>query len=275
MAHTIRPYTNDIARRMFFDTADLNYIGARAAYFEDRNWDFWWSTLHAAEKYLKCLLLMNGQSAKSGGHDLVKLLAKVTALDARLVPPPFAKPKMAGVDHWSPSVSAGFVTRLNELGSASNRCGTYGYSIRLQDLLCADQLIFWARRHARPLTWTRPGGQDWDWIEALANSPRDWLQRTGPLEAIAKLPAHDPRRWPLTRMNAAFFPKLRHRPRPWRIAANNPPIAAWAMRLEKAPPGSDSHRTAHAVIQWVVDTIQLTKDDRLELEALLAAHPPS
>lgn len=273
MASTIKPFTNDIARRMFFDTADLNYIGARAAYFEDRTWDFWWSTLHAAEKYLKCILLMNGRSAKSGGHDVVKLLAKVAEIDPGLVPPPFVKPKMAGVAHWSTVVSTGFVARLNDLGSASNRYGTYGYSIRLQDLLCADQLIFWARRHARPLIWTLPGGQDWHWIDALANHPDEWRQKTGPLEKVADLSPHDPRRWPLTRMNAAFFPELRHRPRPWRSAANNPPIAAWAMRLEKAPPGSDSHEAAYAVIQWVIDSVYLTKDDGKELAALLAAHP--
>jgi hypothetical protein len=75
MAHAARFYTNDIARRMLFDTADLNCTGARSAYFEDRNWDFWWSILYATEK---CLLLMNGQSAKSGGNDLVKLLASVS-----------------------------------------------------------------------------------------------------------------------------------------------------------------------------------------------------
>lgn len=36
----------------------MNYVGARAAFFERRDYDFWWLTLHAVEKYLKATLLL-------------------------------------------------------------------------------------------------------------------------------------------------------------------------------------------------------------------------
>src|SRR4051794_9886745 len=91
-----RNWQVDIVRQMFINTADDNYVSARVAYFEDRDWDFWWLTLHAIEKYLKAILLLNDRSAKAFGHQLAPLLAAVHSLDARLTPPPFQRPDWLG-----------------------------------------------------------------------------------------------------------------------------------------------------------------------------------
>lgn len=39
------------------NTADMNYVGARGAFFERRDYDSWWLTLHAFEIYLDSRVL--------------------------------------------------------------------------------------------------------------------------------------------------------------------------------------------------------------------------
>jgi HEPN domain-containing protein len=273
MTTDIKSYTIGIVRRMFFDTADLNYISARAAYFDERNWDFWWLTAHAVEKYLKCILLMNGRRATRGGHDILVLLNKVKEIDKRLIPPPAVRPKIAGLDQWHDYPDATFLKRLSEYGSASNRYGAYGYTLFVSDLLRSDQLVYWARRHARPLTQKLRGHGDIDWIEALANSPVHWTQHAGPLEEIARLSPRDSRRWPLMRLNAAFFPDARHSLRYWRTSSNNSPLAEWCERLRSAPAGSETQEIARRVIDWTLSNIYQTPTDEAALRELLAAHP--
>jgi hypothetical protein len=67
------PYANAITKCMFVSTADQNYMLARVAFFDGLDLDFFWLSLHALEKYYKAALLMNGQEAKSYGHNLVEL----------------------------------------------------------------------------------------------------------------------------------------------------------------------------------------------------------
>lgn len=271
--HSIEPYKNDIVRRMFIETADLNYVGARAAFFEQRHWDFWWLTLHAVEKYLKSTLLLNGMSAKVGGHNLHRLLEAVYKLDTRLTVPAFHKPKISGLSGWPTALERTFVSRLNEFGSADNRYGAYGYTLRTADLLLSDQLIYWARRHAQPLKTKMPSGEEIDWVNALASNDRLWLLYAGPLEDLARLPFRNPRRWPLTRLNAAFFPDIRHRISSLRLAFHNAPIAMWCDRLRESQPNSQPRQNARAVIRWALDHIVFTKIDKRELEDILRSYP--
>lgn len=53
------PYLNDFATRSFRDTADHDYIMARAAYRNELDAQFLWSGLQAIEKYIKAILLYN------------------------------------------------------------------------------------------------------------------------------------------------------------------------------------------------------------------------
>src|ERR1051326_3073810 len=122
---SLLPHVHQIAQRMFLDTADLNYIGARSAYFEERDWDFWWLTLHSIEKYLKMLLLMNGRTAKNGSHDIKKLLEMVRGVDLRLEPPPLTCPSIIDLEeHWHTYPACKFIKRLSEYGGAGNRYGS-------------------------------------------------------------------------------------------------------------------------------------------------------
>jgi HEPN domain-containing protein len=272
----IAPHCHSIAYRMFLATADLNYIGARSAHFERRDWDFWWLTLHAVEKYLKTMLLVNGHSSKGGGHDLPKLFKQVGGIDARLVPPALIRPEITGLDQWPDYPDSKFFQRLNDYGSPSNRYGLYGYTLMLSDLLRADQLIYWARRHARPLKQHVMFGSAVhiiDEIDQLAENPRRWQLHAGPIEEVAALPENDVRRRTLVELNAAFFPELCHEATSWRSSATNAPIPEYIDQLKDSCPGSESRAIARGVLEWVLNNIQLGGVDSKILQELLAAYP--
>lgn len=142
-------HTDEITRHMFVATADRNYMLARIAHSHALDTDFWWLSLHALEKYLKATLLLNGRSAKNGGHDLVKLTGLVRALDRRIDFGPFTDPAIEHL-HWRNSSVEDFLARLNDYGSTQNRYLAYGHTASLDDLVNVDQLVWSVRRHCIP-----------------------------------------------------------------------------------------------------------------------------
>lgn len=69
-----RALINDFAIRCFRDTADHDYIAARACYRAELIQQFHWLSLQAIEKYLKGILLLNRIRAKNVNHDLERAL---------------------------------------------------------------------------------------------------------------------------------------------------------------------------------------------------------
>jgi len=53
-----------IVRVSFVDTADDNYIASRWCFVEGLKIDYFWLAVHALEKYMKAVLLLNGKSGK-------------------------------------------------------------------------------------------------------------------------------------------------------------------------------------------------------------------
>src|SRR6185437_4053231 len=84
---------HSIINELFIATADDNYVLARSCFHQHLNVDFFWLAVHALEKYLKAVLLLNGKTAKSYGHDIVKLYASVTPLAPELLPSILGKPE--------------------------------------------------------------------------------------------------------------------------------------------------------------------------------------
>lgn len=83
------PYLNDFATRSFRDTADHDYIMARAAYRAELDAQFLWSGLQAIEKYIKAILLYNRipQPTKPKerlGHSLSRGMKALDALPFRI-----------------------------------------------------------------------------------------------------------------------------------------------------------------------------------------------
>lgn len=260
---------------MFLNTADMNYIGARAAFFEGRDYDFWWLTLHAVEKYLKAAILMNGGTANQSSHNLVTLLKRVQGIDSRLEPPAFVRPRLTRVEVLFDRLNEEFIHCLNVYGSAANRYGVYSYVISDIDIFRADQLIYWARRHARVFHQTLPGGEEIDWVDELKNNPRLWRHHSGaPLERLADLPRSHQAKRSFVRANVAFFPERRHKGlAPRGGLAHNAPIFHCIEALKNSAPKSTEREEAREILEWIIGHIHLPKAEVIEIESLLAAHP--
>ncbi len=67
-----KAYLNDYAITLR-DSADRDYISARAMYKLEIDDKFFWHAQQSLEKYLKAILLFNEIKVKNQGHDLVKL----------------------------------------------------------------------------------------------------------------------------------------------------------------------------------------------------------
>ena len=89
-------HKNRFVSRMFLATADQNYIIARWAALNDLYLDFFWMGLHAVEKYLKAILLFNGESAICYGHNIERLSRAVLGLHRMLSWGQFQKPNVIG-----------------------------------------------------------------------------------------------------------------------------------------------------------------------------------
>ena len=70
---SLTPSQEYITDELFIRTADENYIAARWCAINRLHTDFAWLAVHALEKYLKAVLLYNGMSTKTQGHDIVRL----------------------------------------------------------------------------------------------------------------------------------------------------------------------------------------------------------
>lgn len=68
----IESLIDDFAVRSFGDSADSDYIVPRAAFRCRLVSQALWASLHAIEKYLKCILLLRRIKAKKIGHSLEK-----------------------------------------------------------------------------------------------------------------------------------------------------------------------------------------------------------
>ena len=68
---------NDFAIRSFRNTADADYIAARAAYRSRLIPQFLWLSLQTIEKYFKCILLLKRVDSKGVNHCLEKGLERI------------------------------------------------------------------------------------------------------------------------------------------------------------------------------------------------------
>lgn len=148
-----------IVDSLFISTADDNYVAARWAAAHGLDVDFFWLGVHAVEKYLKAALLLNGQSAKGYGHDIVRLYNDVQPLAPELLPSVLTRPLELTVD-WSDEPTKSFIERLLRNGHADNRYLVSGYFRLEDDTFKLDQVAFAVRRLCQPLEAKREGVPD-------------------------------------------------------------------------------------------------------------------
>ena len=192
MPHDLGPlhaHQSAIIRELFIDTADDNYITARWCFFEALNFDYFWLAVHALEKYMKAVLLLNGRCAKGyrdkAGefhwyrHDIVALYEQVSPLASGLLPCSLTCPQQVNLPHWSDETPEAFIQRLHDNGNAHNRYQLFGFVQRREDLFKLDAMVFALRRLCVPLDayYLRrhhPGGSNWTHRDILTQQPDRW-----------------------------------------------------------------------------------------------------
>lgn len=263
-----------IVREMFIDTADDNYISARAAYFEHRDLDFWWLTLHAMEKYLKAILLLNGRNTKRLGHTIRPLLDAVRGVDERLSPPPFERPAWLGPVRVLDDVNSDFIWAVDTYGHPNSRYGTYSYVLARDDILKADHYIYWCRRFARPHFQRLNDGREIDWINELTLNPKLWRHHTSsPIEKLVDLPRDDRRRKPLAEANLLFCPDEQEPITLRGGTAHNAPIYNRIEALKESAAGSSERQTEREILSWLLATIRFSEKDAEFIARALETNP--
>jgi HEPN domain-containing protein len=77
----------DLTLRLYVDSANEDYLSARAAYNSCLFHVFFWCAAQACEKYIKALLLLQDRSKQGYSHNLVSLFHDIRQLDQQGVLP--------------------------------------------------------------------------------------------------------------------------------------------------------------------------------------------
>lgn len=249
-----------IAHEMFIDTADQNYILARHAHQLALGYDFFWLSLHAIEKYYKAILLLNGRTSKGFGHNITKLHEQVMKLWPALPIGSLADPKVPGLTWFSESY-ADFIKRLNQVGGADSRYGTYGHRLLGPDLLKVDQVVWQVRRCCRPLASelvVASKKKTLNEIDYLKRNPRSTIVGH-PIEKLLKRPKGDPARESFLYGNFAFDPGQSRNLRYLSMQSVSSPIDRVTEDMKKRP--RSANKADAEALRWALDHIKLSPDD--------------
>ena len=126
---------NSFAIRCFRDTGDDDYIAARLAYRAHLVRPFLWSALQCLEKYLKCVLVLNGITTHKLGHDIQSAFKRIN--DEAPFKIKLNKPEQEIFDHIA--------------NYGPDRYLVYSYHVRDKELLKLDMLVWHLRQYCRPL----------------------------------------------------------------------------------------------------------------------------
>lgn len=231
----LRVALNSIASEAFRDQADRDYVLARAAWKLRLRDQFLWSAQQAIEKYLKGVLLFDGQSARyipsSGkrrreyGHSLTALSAAVDALP--------------GYQTTHPSSWQNFIDRLEHMGQ--NRYLTRNARTNYDSLDTLDEAVWSVRRYCQHMRFTmkRTNGGVMEMLPAYMQTvnhpsyqkhPHQFRLIGGQLEKWIAGPRDEPARSILIWNNRFFGSRARHNLRygTWSSFVNSPVQRAWA-----------------------------------------------
>ncbi len=222
---------SSLVHELFVRTADENYITARWCALNLLQTDFLWLAVHALEKYLKAVLLLNGKSAKTYSHDIVGHYAAATIIAGSLLPGALQKPADLDIFHWRELTPEDFVKHLFRNGNADNRYLIYGYITHSQDLHMLDQMVFAICRLICALDEPfvpghQPGVPTVTNREVLANHPEYYHRLAMPLDDLVNAREDSDRRTAALNLNLAFAPDaFQHTSAPGGSSSRNPIIA--------------------------------------------------
>jgi len=263
----LRASQADLVHDLFVRTADENYITARWCAIHQLNTDFFWLAVHALEKYLKAVLLLNGCSAISYSHNIVRLYTQAKRIAGKLLPDQLPQPQNLVIDRWINLSPEEFLAHLFRQGNAHNRYLIYGYVVHSQDLAMLDVMIFAVRRLICPLDErvfpsrlrTAPTMTN---RELLTSFPDHYDRLSMPLdEAIED--RKSPVRTVLLNLNPTAFapPDFPHTPVRSSFSFRNPVIAR---RILDPLQSEDARYAAEALelAQWFLNNVQIPKEGR-------------
>lgn len=274
-----------LAREIFVDTADDNYILARLAYRESLNVDFNWLAVHALEKYYKAALLINGRSGKnftdkSGkraafGHNIVLLHEQLMTFAAELLPFAMIAPNCWHSNDWHAESTDAFLDRLYRDGNADNRYQLFGYSHHPGEIHKLDCMVFAVRRLCIPLdayylnksvrATLTDNRHHFSHRDLLIRQPDYWEKIGGKLaDAISG------RRGPFLHdivMHENFaFAESDSYPKMYQIRSSSHDSAIWRNILLPMEQGDkESRDIARALGIWMTENVHLPDDVRKQL----------
>jgi len=209
---------NNFATRCFRDIADKDYIHARLGFRAGLMPQFFWSSLQAIEKYLKCVLLLNRVKAKRIKHDLEKALNKLNEIN---------KIKITFSDEVNK-----FIRFLDTYGRF-RYLETHYYSKTI-DIVLLDKSVWEIRRYCHVLDYKlkNTSGKQVDMLpyelerikKSSTEPPINYRITGGFLEKVIEKETH-PSREPLLWQNAFFGKRIRKNVSiPGRFEAVNSPL---------------------------------------------------
>lgn len=221
--HHMHLMKKNVVDELFTRTADENYITARWCAMNGLQTDFFWLGVHALEKYMKAVLLVNGRpilERKKDGklklkfqHDITKLHAEIIKFAADLLPLHLTKPTEWPYDDWLVRPLQGFLEHLYDYGQPDNRYLVFGYSFRSEDLFMLDQAVFAYRRlicrlDARAIPESHPNAPTLTNRDMLKQSQEyfSYIGSTLPLSDLIKSKMKSPLRNVALNLNFCFAP---------------------------------------------------------------------
>lgn len=260
-----------IVKDMFLHTADENYIVSRWTAAHGLETDFLWNAVHALEKYIKAVLLLNEESGK-GAHDIVGLYERLKIIAGDLLPTDLARPPKLRIGDWRRTSVDQFIARLYNNGNADNRYLVFGWVTSSQDLHMLDTLVFAIRR----LVWRLDDqylpqrGDDvprFTWRELLRKNPAFFQPHGETLEKLINAKQETDLRHAALNLNMSFAPEgYNHTTMRGFISARNP-ILPDCIFDPLSSDKSEQVKDAIALTDWTIKNIQLPKNVRDEMKA--------
>lgn len=277
---------NAFVHGTFIRTADHNYITARWCFAQKMNVDFFWLSVHALEKYMKAVLLLNGRSSMNYGHDLPKLYEAINEVVGENLPDTLECPdelKHVGEIAWIDETPAQFMERLYDNGNAHNRYLIYGLARQMTDVHKVDIMVFQIRRLCRKMegAWAiRPKSakdQGQSNADILKSKPDYWeISQRLPLERAFTgkdiyLKSIEEIQRVLLNVNFAFAPEgYEHRHVQLSLMSSNPEILRALRSLEHDSSDEDAKAEAREMGRWLLDNVFLPNAVKDHIKKLMA-----
>lgn len=143
----------NIIYQSFVIPADEDYLAARLLAQNGLSRAFYWSASQAIEKYLKALLLMNGQCLSSNrGHSVSAQFDKVTGIYDELKNIKFTLDTNINIDNGvgervSDITLSSFLDDIDKFGSPDNRYNASGVQFNTWFLFALDTFIYEVRKY--------------------------------------------------------------------------------------------------------------------------------